>query len=69
VLIIEEILKNGQFKIGQRVKKRGTKGQWHGFIVGVYSATCTEEGYAVESLLETGSVQIYPASALEVWDA
>ena len=56
------------FQRGDLVKKRGTKGQWHGRICGEYSTDITPEGYAVESLLERGSVQIYPASALEPWD-
>lgn len=57
-----------KFKRGDLVRKKGDKGQWHGVICGEYSASCTPEGYAVESLLETGSVQIYPAGALEEWD-
>lgn len=60
--------KDAQFHMGAFVKKRGTKGQWHGRVVGFYSASCTPIGYAVESWLEKGSVQIYPESALEVWD-
>lgn len=57
-----------KFKIGDLVKK--TKGsQWHGTVVGTYSTTLTPEGYAVESLFEKGSVQIYPAQALEEFDA
>jgi dihydrofolate reductase (trimethoprim resistance protein) len=53
-----------KFRIGDTVKK--TKGsQWHGKIVGTYSTTLTPEGYAVESSTEIGSVQIYPAAALE----
>jgi dihydrofolate reductase (trimethoprim resistance protein) len=52
------------FAIGDTVRK--TKGsQWHGKIVGTYSTTLTPEGYAVESSTEHGSVQIYPAAALE----
>lgn len=54
-----------KFKRGDRVRKRGSKGQWHGRIVGEYSASCTPIGYAVESERETGSVQIYPEDALE----
>lgn len=51
---------------GQPVqKKRGS--QWHGTVVGFYSTDLTPEGYAVESFSEKGSVQIYPADALEVW--
>lgn len=56
---------NWKFKIGQRVRK--TKGSsWQGCVVGFYSTFLTPEGYAVESEREPGSVQIYPASALEV---
>ena len=58
----------GQFKRGDRVRKKGDKGQWHGHIVGEYSATCTTVGYTVESERETGSVQIYPESALELYE-
>ena len=53
-----------KFKLGDKVRK--TKGsQWNGIVVGTYSTTLTPEGYAVESFTEKGSVQIYPASALE----
>jgi dihydrofolate reductase (trimethoprim resistance protein) len=58
----------GTFKMGDLVKKKGSKGQWHGRVVGFYSASCTPIGYAVESLFEVGSVQIYPESALEHWE-
>ena len=54
-----------KFKIGDSVRK--SKGsQWHGVIVGTYSTELTPEGYAVESYTEQGSVQIYPAGALEL---
>ena len=54
----------GKFTLGDRVRK--TKGsQWHGTVVGTYSTALTPEGYAVESSTEIGSVQIYPAAALE----
>lgn len=53
-----------KFEYGQRVSKiKGSS--WHGHVVGFYIATQTPEGYAVESEREPGSVQIYPASALE----
>ena len=53
-----------KFQLGDTVRK--TKGsQWHGKVVGTYSTTLTPEGYAVESSTEIGSVQIYPAAALE----
>ena len=53
-----------KFKLGDAVRK--SKGsQWHGRVVGEYSTALTPEGYAVESSAERGSVQIYPAAALE----
>lgn len=55
----------GKFKMGDFVKK--TKGSmWRGYVVGVYKTDLTPEGYAVESSTEKGSVQIYPAAALEL---
>lgn len=52
------------FALGDRVRK--TKGSsWQGCVVGFYSTALTPEGYCVESEREPGSVQIYPASALE----
>ena len=57
-----------KFKLGDLVKKVSGS-QWHGTIVGTYSTELTPEGYAVESSTEKGSVQIYPAKALELWDA
>lgn len=53
------------FKIGDRVLKKSGS-QWKGKIVGRYSTELTKEGYAVESEFHAGSVQIYPASALEL---
>lgn len=44
-------------------KRRGAK--WQGRIVGEYSTALTPSGYAVESDAHPGSVQIYPAAALE----
>jgi len=56
--------KFNKFKLGQMVTK--TKGSnWTGKVVGFYSTDLTPEGYAVESSTEKGSVQIYPASALQ----
>ena len=52
------------FALGDMVRKtRGSS--WHGRVVGWHSTSLTSEGYAVESEREPGSVQIYPASALE----
>lgn len=57
-------LTQGTFSMGDEVRKiRGSR--WQGKVVGFYSTELTPEGYAVESSSETGSVQIYPASALE----
>lgn len=54
-----------KFKHGDLVRK--IKGiQWNGRVVGTYSTELTPEGYAVESDTEKGSVQIYPAAALEL---
>jgi len=56
-----------KFKLGDLVKKVSGS-QWHGVVVvGTYSTELTPEGYAVESDTEKGSVQIYPAKALELW--
>lgn len=53
-----------KFKIGDKVRKiKGSS--WSGAVVGDYSTELTPEGYAVESFTEKGSVQIYPAAALE----
>lgn len=54
-----------KFKLGERVFK--TKGShWSGYVVGTYSTTLTPEGYCIESDKHRGSVQIYPAAALEL---
>ena len=54
-----------KFKRGDRVRKKsGSK--WQGIVVGEYSTELNPEGYAVESESHAGSVQIYPASALEL---
>lgn len=58
---------NKKFQLGDYVTKiSGSK--WTGQIVGYYSTELTPEGYAVESHFEKGSVQIYPAKALESLD-
>jgi hypothetical protein len=54
-----------KFKRGDLVRKiKGS--EWQGYVVGEYSTELTPEGYAVESIVHKGSVQIYPASALEI---
>lgn len=57
-----------KFAMDQRVKKRGIKGQWHGRVCGPYSTQATPRGYAVVSLLEENSVQVWPEEALEEWN-
>jgi dihydrofolate reductase (trimethoprim resistance protein) len=52
------------FRRGDRVRKRSGS-QWQGRVVGEYSTALTPDGYAVESEAHPGSVQIYPAKALE----
>jgi hypothetical protein len=50
--------------VGQRVRKvRGSA--WRGRVVGFYRGSLTPEGYAVESEMEPGNVQVYPVAALE----
>ena len=53
-----------KFKLGDFVQKI-SGARWSGKVVGTYSTELTPEGYCVESHHETGSVQIYPAKALE----
>lgn len=50
---------------GTRVRKK-TGAAWQGRIVGWYSTSQTPRGYAVESEVHHGSVQIYPEAALEL---
>lgn len=54
----------GKFAMRQRVRKTSGS-EWQGRICGTYSTALTPEGYAVESEAHAGSVQIYPAKALE----
>lgn len=54
-----------KFKRGDLVKKKSGS-EWQGTVCGWYSTELTPEGYAVESASHKGSVQIYPASALEL---
>jgi len=54
----------GKFAMHQRVRKTSGS-EWQGRICGTYSTALTPEGYAVESEAHAGSVQIYPAKALE----
>ena len=52
------------FQIGDKVRKKSGS-QWQDLVVSFYSTTLTPEGYCVESESHSGSVQIYPASALK----
>lgn len=62
--VVDAIASRIAYRPGTRVRK--TKGSsWNGRIVGHYSTTMTPIGVAVESEREPGSVQVYPAHALE----
>lgn len=54
-----------KFNLGDVVRKKSGS-EWHGAVVGTYSTALTPEGYAVESSAHPGSVQIYPAGALDL---
>lgn len=54
-----------KFKRDDLVRKKSGS-EWVGHVVGEYSTELTPEGYAVESYWHKGSVQIYPAAALEL---
>lgn len=61
---IGRLMPDMKYPLGTLVQK--TKGSsWRGKVVGFYSTELTPIGYAVESIYEPGSVQIYPESALE----
>lgn len=57
--------KQPKFKLGDEVMKVSGS-TWSGTVVGTYSTKLTPEGYAVESDSHPGSVQIYPANALQL---
>ncbi|WP_422908963.1 hypothetical protein [Pseudomonas songnenensis] len=61
---IAQTAPQGKFRMGEPVRKISGS-QWKGKVVGTYSTELTPEGYCVESSAEKGSVQIYPAKALE----
>ena len=63
--INEVLAKHGwSNRLGDTLEKsRGS--DWHGEVVGIYTTELTDEGYALESNREKGSVQIYPAKALK----
>lgn len=58
-------MKEGWHALGTRMRKKSGS-SWQGKVVGYYSTELTPEGYCIESEREPGSVQIYPAAALEV---
>lgn len=53
-----------KYQLGDIVEKVSGS-LWSGQIVGFYSSSLTKRGYAVESLVHKGSVQIYPEASLE----
>ena len=53
--------------MGDYVAKKG-RASWRGKIVGWYRTDLTALGYAIESHLEPGSVQIYPETAINEWE-
>lgn len=55
--------KDAKYPLGALVQKKG-RASWRGRIVGWYRTEITALGYAVESIYEPGSVQIYPETAL-----
>ena len=64
---IAQTAPQGKFRMGDLVRKTSGS-EWQGRICGTYSTPLTPEGYAVESEAHAGSVQIYPAKALEAVD-
>jgi len=62
---IAQTAPQGKFRMGDRVRKTSGS-EWQGHVCGTYSTPLTPEGYAVESEAHAGSVQIYPAKALEL---
>ena len=62
---IAQTAPQGKFAMGDLVKKSAGS-EWVGHVCGTYSTALTPEGYAVESEAHAGSVQIYPAKALEL---
>lgn len=58
---------DARFEMGDYVAKKG-RALWRGRIVGWYRTELTALGYAIESHYEAGSVQIYPATAIEPWN-
>jgi len=62
--LIAQTAPQGKFRMGDLVRKTSGS-EWQGRICGTYSTSLTPEGYAVESEAHAGSVQIYPAKALE----
>lgn len=61
---IAQTAPQGKLRMGDLVRKTSGS-EWEGHICGTYSTELTPEGYAVESAAHKGSVQIYPAKALE----
>jgi hypothetical protein len=53
------------FMYGDHVTKRAGS-EWTGYVCGFYQTNLTPDGVCVESEHHAGSVQIYPAKALEL---
>lgn len=53
-----------RWSYGTRVRKKSGS-EWQGRVVGFHHTDLNPEGYAVESELHRGSVQVYPGKALE----
>jgi dihydrofolate reductase (trimethoprim resistance protein) len=58
-------MKEGWYALGTRMRKKSGS-SWQGKVVGYYCTDLTPVGYCIESEREPGSVQIYPAAALEL---
>lgn len=55
------------FPLGTRVRKKSGS-SWQGHVCGHYATSLTADGVCVESEREPGSVQNYPAHAMEYVD-
>lgn len=57
-------LSSPTFNLGDRVRKKSGS-EWEGIVVGFYKTSLNPDGVCVESEAHAGSVQIYPAAALQ----
>lgn len=56
---------NWKYQMGNTLEKKSGS-EWWGMVVGFYSTETTPRGYAIESGVHKGSVQIYPEAALNI---